>query len=92
MVVFLSVLVIAMILASLSFIALEADHECHGEDCHVCAMIIQCDNAFRNFGSVILQIFLSGLAIVLSLRSLVFCFSGFAGLLSPISSKVRLND
>lgn len=92
MVVFLSVLTIAMILASLSFIVIEADHDCHGEDCHICAAIFQCDNAFRNFGSIVLQFIVAALAVSICLQFLVLCISVNAGTLTPISSKVRLND
>jgi len=81
-----------MILASLSFIVIEADHECHGEDCHICAAIFQCDNAFRNFGSTVLQLVVAALAVSVCLQFLALCVSGNAECLTPISSKVRLND
>ncbi len=89
---FLSVLVIAMMLASLSFIALEADHECHHENCRICAMIIQCDNAFRNFGNSVLQFVIAAMAVSICLQFLFLCILGDAEALTPISAKVRLND
>ncbi len=43
------VLLVAFImLFSVLFIALEADHDCCGEDCAICAQIQVCENLLRN--------------------------------------------
>ncbi len=72
-------------------IAIEADHECSGEDCPICAFIHQCVSAFHSIGDgsavrpaaavpVILVSFVTAFAITaLSQNTL-------------ISRKVRLNN
>ncbi len=89
---FLSVLTIAMILASLTFVALESGHECHHEDCHICAAIFQCDNAFRSLGSTLLQLVVAAFAVATILQFLSIIMAVIADALTPVSSKVRLND
>jgi len=88
---FLSALIITMILASLSFIVLEADHDCHGENCHVCDLIIQCDNNVRYFGYLVL-------CFVIAVTGIAACSRLFLPrivhpvLLTWVSSKVRMNN
>ncbi len=44
----LALLVAFIMLFSVLFIALEADHDCCGEGCAVCAQIQVCENLLRN--------------------------------------------
>ena len=37
----------AVMLFSVSFIALEADHDCAGEDCVICAVLSVCEDALH---------------------------------------------
>lgn len=80
-----------IVLFSSLYIVAEADHECSGEACHICACIRQCEGALRRIGSA-----------VTTQRTAVFLFavSLFAAITvaavvwqkTPISAKVRLND
>ena len=45
-----AVIVLSMFL-SVFYIALEADHDCTGVGCPICAAIERCENAARLFGS-----------------------------------------
>lgn len=38
---------------SLFFIAVEADHECEGEDCHICRTLEACEGLLRQSGSAV---------------------------------------
>ena len=49
--VILAVIIAFSIVISLSFITLEADHDCIGEDCPVCAAIAVCENILRTAAS-----------------------------------------
>ncbi len=44
----LALLVAFLMLFSVLFIALEADHDCCGEGCAVCAQILACEDLLRN--------------------------------------------
>lgn len=79
-----------LVLVSVSFLAAEADHDCAGEDCAVCACIRQCVETLRQLGSI------AALAALL-LPVLLFVFP--APILSaalragtPVSFRVRLNN
>lgn len=41
------------VLFSLAFITIEADHDCIGEDCHICAVIALCRNILRTAASLL---------------------------------------
>ncbi len=87
----LALLLALVMLFSVLYVALEADHDCCGENCAVCARIRACENLFRNL--------LSAAALLLAVRlfcSLICvfvnteCFSVFPNTL--ISLKVKLSD
>ncbi len=44
----LALLAAFIMLFSVLFIALEADHDCRGEDCAICAQIQVCEDLIRN--------------------------------------------
>ena len=44
----LAVLLALVMLFSAAYIALEADHDCCGEDCAVCALLRACEDLLRN--------------------------------------------
>jgi len=44
-------LILCVMLFSTLFIAAEADHDCKGEDCPICACIQQCENSIRQIGN-----------------------------------------
>ena len=43
-------LMLFIMLFSASFIAIEADHDCTGEECPICACIAQCENTLHQIG------------------------------------------
>ncbi len=48
----LALLAAFIMLFSVLFIALEADHDCCGEDCAICTQIRACENLLRNLLTV----------------------------------------
>ncbi len=82
---------LAVLLFSAFFLAHEADHDCSGEDCPVCACIRQCENVLRRIGSgaaalhaAILPALL--LTLTVFLRRPALCGE------TPVSRAVRLNN
>ncbi len=43
-------MMLVLVLFSAFYIAAEADHDCCGEDCPICACIHQCENTLRGIG------------------------------------------
>ncbi len=83
-------MMLVFVLFSAFFIALEAAHDCEGEECPVCACIEQCENLLNQLGG---EIFI--LAITYSpylIISIVLLICTFFIRETPISQKVRLND
>ncbi len=85
-----SAAVIAMILASLLFVAAEAHHDCCGEDCRICAAIMICDRALRRIGGqpgvvavLLAAVLLSGLLPSVGRQT--------ASVATPVSEGVRIN-
>ncbi len=72
-------------------IAAEADHDCTGEDCPICACIQQCENTLHQIGDgIALQA-----AVIIPVIFIFLCISLFTlGLPreTPVSGKVRLNN
>ncbi len=44
-------LMLFIMLFSTFFIAVEADHDCTGEDCPICTCIAQCENTLHQIGN-----------------------------------------
>ena len=80
-----------VVLLSFFFIAVEANHECTGEDCPVCVCIEQCESALQKIGSGLI-------VLALQMAPVLLCF--FAVLIpviriakeTPVLCKVRLNN
>lgn len=80
-----------IVLFSAFFIAAEADHDCTGEDCPICACIAQCENTLHQIGdgaavqaAVIVPVFF--------MLILAFLFADYFTQETPVSRKVRLNN
>ena len=78
-------------LFSAPFIAIEADHDCTGEDCPICACIAQCENTLHQIGdgaavqaAVIVPVFF--------MLILAFLFADNFTQETLVSRKVRLNN
>lgn len=42
----------AFVTCSALFISMELDHNCEGEDCPVCSVLLQCENSLRQMGGL----------------------------------------
>ena len=77
--------------ASAAFIAMETEHDCEGEACHVCECIELCEAILQRVGTalpiVTASLVLFVVSIFLGLPEVgVFC------LRTPVSQKIRLNN
>ena len=85
----LSLLLVFVMLFSHLFVIAEADHDCSGEDCPVCAVIALCQNTLKVLG----EAFIAAVAAFACLRFATFVISLFHTLTNtetPISLKVKL--
>ncbi len=84
------VMMLFAVLFSTFFIALEADHDCCGEDCPICAFIAVCENILLGM-SRMLSVSEAGFTILLVVFS-IFLFYRAIVSGTPVSRKVRIND
>ena len=84
-------MMLIIVLFSSLYIAAETDHDCCGEDCPICACILQCENTLRSIGD--------GKVTQLSFIVPVLLFLLIAGIFSVaipqdtlVSRKVKLNN
>ena len=42
----------AFVTCSAFFISMELDHDCEGEDCPVCSVLLQCENSLHQMGNL----------------------------------------
>ena len=87
----LAALLALALLASVLFIALEAHHDCHGEDCVICAQLVVCGELLQQLA--LLTVFVlaasalrSGVAALRDARYRV------CGRFSLVRLKVKLSD
>lgn len=81
-----------VMLFSISYVTLESDHDCCGEECHVCECLEACGNALRlvRTGSgTAAHSAISAYAIFFAI-TVVFATAVF-GKETPVSDKIRLN-
>lgn len=81
-----------VLLFSISYITLESDHDCCGENCHICECMEACGNALQMFrcgtgtnSQTVVAAHAFILVITLGFASLV------TGRETPVSDKIRLN-
>ncbi len=84
-------MMLAVVLLSVSFIASEADHDCCGDDCPICAGIQLCENTLEQIGSGA-----AGQAAAIT-PAIFLCISILLSVCicrqeTPVSRKVRLNN
>lgn len=82
-------LLLALVLCALC-IAVEADHDCTGEDCPVCALVHQCENLLRQLAAAVAAAAL--LAFVALLGVSAASYACAVRRATPVSGKVRLNN
>lgn len=81
----------AVILFSALFRLFEADHDCAGDDCPICACIQQCELILNQFtNGVVAQ---AAVAVAVSLLVLAVAISAYTFIqATPVSRKVQLNN
>ncbi len=82
---------LTVVLFSAFYIAAEADHDCSGEDCLICACIRQCENTLRGVGSgsaALISFIVPVILILLAAASVIAA----APQDTLVSIKVRLNN
>ena len=82
---------LAIVVASVFYIVIEADHDCHHEDCHVCECIMLCSRIVKAVGTAAALAAFSSAACLLFHATLQQTSRGSV-FLSLISLKVRMND
>ena len=83
--------VLFVILSSVFFIAIEADHDCVGEDCPICYQISVCKHTLKSVWQTILVVNLAGF-IGIFLISLPAFTKKLAYNTSLVSLKVKLSN
>ena len=89
--IFLILAVLLFLFVSTYFIAYEADHECTGDDCPVCALIQMSENILRQLGSGVPAAAAASSLFILILMMQI-CTSESIILPTPVSKKIRLNN
>ncbi len=85
------VLLLFIVVFSSFFIAVEAVHECTGEECPICESIERCESALRKICTGIVSLISIVLpAILFILPVVIFAYRILQK--TPVSFKVRLND
>ncbi|MBO5560155.1 MAG: hypothetical protein J6A07_00730 [Firmicutes bacterium] len=88
---FASIMLLAAILLSTLLVAAEADHDCEGDGCPVCACIHQCENCLSLLSGGCAAVF----SFVFFYDFVIFIKNAAADILESvtlITQKVRLND
>ena len=86
----LAIMMLAVLMLSSLFIAIEANHHCDHDDCPICESIHQCLNILHGFGNktTVSSVVIPFVA-VLTLFLTPVCDLRLS---TPVSKKVRLND
>lgn len=80
-----------VMLFSLVFLAREADHDCRGEDCAICAQIALCEQLLKNL--ILAAAILAALRILAAFRAESGEHAPVRfGPVTPVSLKVKLSD
>lgn len=86
-----AVLLAVMMLFSALYIVLEADHDCHGEDCAICSQICACLNLLQNL-SLALSLLAAAAILLISAEEIGKRLSCSYQRNSLITLKVKLSD
>ena len=87
----LGILVALSFVFSLFFVALEADHECEGEECHICRTLEVCEGILRQAGSAVTSK-AALMATVWVVCLLAFPVITFVQDKTLVTDKVKMND
>ncbi len=86
------IVILAVMLFSLFFVAIEADHDCQGEGCSVCLQIEQCESLLRVVSDTLIPVILKLLLLMAPLLLLISGLKKAYVLSTPIERKERLNN
>ena len=84
-------MMLVLVAFSAFYIAAEADHDCCGEDCQICACIHQCENTLRGIGDGAAVRCAAVAPVILILFAAAFVIPAVSRD-TLISRKVRLNN
>ena len=84
-------LMVFFIIFSVVFIIVEADHDCCGEGCAICACIEQCENAIRSMRDAAVPEITAAICVLFCLAA-VHLYTPVIREETPVSDKVRLNN
>lgn len=88
----LSFVMLFVMLFSITFIAVESDHDCSGEDCAICACIDECEKTIVRFRNISVAGMITIAAVkLLVLLSAAVSFKTDNDRKTPISDKIQLN-
>lgn len=85
------VAVVSVMLFSTVYLEEQVNHDCTGEDCPICAMMIQCSNNLKQIGGVV-AVVVCVASFGCACESLQKYSVNLVSFHSLISQKVRLND
>ncbi len=84
-------LLLFVLLFSSFYIAAESQHECDGEDCHICSVLEQCENTLQQIGTA------GNVRTAVSVAVLLLVFAACLVVFSVprktlVTDKVRMNN
>ena len=84
-----AVVIIAVMFSSAFFIAVKSEHDCTGEDCHVCASISVCKENLKTFSGKTVSVKTISLGVFFILINIIiYVIKSFFD--TPVSLKVKL--
>ena len=87
----LAAMVLFVMLSSACYIAIEANHDCVGEDCPICCQISVCEHTLRSAGQAVLVVILAAFIGIFAISLPVFS-KKLAYHTSLVSLKVKLSN
>ena len=86
-----SLTLLLVIVLSALFLVAEADHDCAGEDCPICAVMQVCVHVLRRFGGA------ATILLAVAAAAILFLFAAVSGAAvfaqeTPVSRRIRLNN
>lgn len=85
----LTALVLFAVITSLLIVAHEADHDCTGEDCRICAIIAVCENTIKTISDFMFA-HLSVFAFLCAVLFILLILSADTNRNTPVTNKVKL--
>ena len=86
-----SLALLLVILLSSLFLIAEADHDCAGEECPICAVMQTCVNVLRRFGEAAIILLAAAASVIVFVFAAVSDAAVFAQE-TPVSRRIRLNN